>query len=229
MKTQRLILAFETATSLGSVALLDSLNLLGEVFFSQSQNYEASIIKSVDYLLRQHNKNIKNIDVIAVSAGPGSFTGLRVGLATVRGLAQSLNKKVVPVCTLDSMAFQEMEMSSIDLCPLLDAKRGEVFSAVYRKTYQGIARNTQPFVSSPEELCRRIKRPTCFFGEGWLKYGSLIRENLGAVAVDGPPHSGVRASIVGLIAAKSSMLTRAIDYNEVEPWYIRRPFAKQKS
>ncbi|MGH7386409.1 MAG: tRNA (adenosine(37)-N6)-threonylcarbamoyltransferase complex dimerization subunit type 1 TsaB, partial [Candidatus Rokuibacteriota bacterium] len=124
------LLALETATLAGGAALLDDGRLVGEIRLNIALTHSERLMAVVDRLLQDCGGDARSLDALAVSVGPGSFTGLRVGAATAKGLALALEIPVAPVPTLDALAAT-LPFADAPVCPLLDARKGEVYCCLY--------------------------------------------------------------------------------------------------
>ncbi len=224
--TSPLILAFETSGETGGVALYRG-RLLGEVLLSGSITYSRRLLPAVEFLLRNLGLELAAVEVLAVSLGPGSFTGLRIGLATVKGLALSLGKPVVAVETPAALAALVPE-SPYPICPVLDARRGEVFAALYRFDQDGLRSLLSPTVLTPEALCARLSGPTVFLGEGLRLYGEFFRKRLGKNYLEAPGHLREgRASGVAYLAEKKALSGEFADPATLVPFYLRATEAER--
>jgi tRNA threonylcarbamoyladenosine biosynthesis protein TsaB len=133
------LLAVESATLSGGVALLEDDRLLGEITLNIAITHSERLMFAVDRLLADCGLAPADLDGLAVSVGPGSFTGLRVGLATVKALAMALDLPVAPVPTLDALAAR-LPFADAPVCPILDARKGEVYFSLYRWSGSGMVR-----------------------------------------------------------------------------------------
>ncbi|MBI4686625.1 MAG: tRNA (adenosine(37)-N6)-threonylcarbamoyltransferase complex dimerization subunit type 1 TsaB [Nitrospirae bacterium] len=221
------ILAIETATMLGSAALLDDKEgLIGEVRVNISVAHAERLMPSVDYLLGASRISIKEIDVFAVSIGPGSFTGLRIGLTTAKGFAYSTGKPIVPVPTLDAFA-RAMHFSSYQLCPMLDARKNEVYAALYRYEDGLCKKIMSETVVRPADFLKDIKESTVFMGEGAKICRQLIEDTLGSNAIFAPPSRMVpAASTVAETAIDILKQGLTVDPISLAPFYIRKSEAE---
>ena len=140
-----IILGIDTSTNYGSVAIAKDGRLLSESFLPSNNSYSKTLISSIDNLSKRCKIGINDIDGFAVSIGPGSFTGLRIGLSTCKGFNLATGKPIVPVGTLDAIVesflsapeslkstIDNLQSSILFLCPILDAKKGEVYASLYK-------------------------------------------------------------------------------------------------
>jgi len=191
-----LILAFDTATDVATSALVSDDEVVGE-----RTSRAVTVLEDIDALLRQAGAHTRELDAIAVGIGPGSFTGIRIGLATARGLALALGVPVAGVSTLDALAAGAPEA-----LPVIDARRGEVF------VLQG-----EPRVLAPDEL--ELATGTVCVGSGAVRYRSLLE----AAGADIPPEQDERHLPRARFHAQ---LARHFGPAEaVEPMYLRVPDA----
>ena len=223
------ILALETATIAGSVAVVDdNKGLIGEVRVDVKVAHSERLMPSVEWLLNASGLSINDIDIFAVSIGPGSFTGLRIGLSTAKGLAFSTDKPLVPVKTLDAFA-RTLVYCSYTICPMLDARKNEVYAGLY-KWENDLCKKIMPETAiSPEDLLNRIKGngPVLFTGDGTLKYREVIEETLKKDAVFAPSYRmSPSASSVAEIAFETLKQGDLPDPVSIIPFYIRKSEAE---
>lgn len=235
------ILGIDTSTNHGSVAIAEDGRLLSESLLPFDSSYSKTLINSLDGLLEKCKIGINDIDGFAVSIGPGSFTGLRIGLATCKGFHLATGKPIIPVGTLDAITesffpdsgFLNSSLltphSELLLCPIIDAKKGEVYASLYKYEKGMIKKVEADMVVSPEVLCRKIKEPTIFFGDCIKSYGDFIKNKLNGLAYfynDGQNKS-VAASIA-LLGGKIIERGDIEDSAALKPKYIRRSEAEIK-
>jgi tRNA threonylcarbamoyladenosine biosynthesis protein TsaB len=146
-----LILAVDTSTQAGSLAALRDGRVLGEVSTSGEETYSSRMFRHLDFLLRELKLEIKQFDLYAVAAGPGSFTGLRVGLAAVKGWAEVHQKPIAAVSGLEAVAAQARTPVGC-LVPVLDARRGQIFGGMYERTRLGLTLRGEEVVMTPAEF-----------------------------------------------------------------------------
>jgi tRNA threonylcarbamoyladenosine biosynthesis protein TsaB len=150
-----LILSLDTSSPAGSVAILRDELTLGVISTRAEENYSSRIFRHLEFLLSDLTVKLEQIDLFAVSAGPGSFTGLRVGLTAAKGWAEVYGKPVVGVSALDAVAFQVRSKRTV-LVPALDARRGQIYFGVYRQAAAGLALDGEEFVVTPEEFAGKL-------------------------------------------------------------------------
>lgn len=224
-----LILAFDTSSHSGSIALVRDGGVVAELTAASVSTHSEWLMASVDSLLKSADLNIKDVDLFAVATGPGSFTGLRIGVATVKGLAWSLGKRVAGVSTLEALAMNLIGSDRL-ICPVLDARKGEVYSAFYRFSDRGAERVIKESVMPPEELFKAASgpgSPVTFLGPGLKTYGEAIRNKVKDAIFASEDLWHIRASNVASLALKdASALT---DPSGLVPMYLRQSEAEIKA
>ncbi len=187
------IIGIDTATATASVALVEEGKLIFEevrpgnrqcrALKTSAANHAETLLPLVDKLLKRSGLSFYELSAIAVTIGPGSFTGLRIGLSTVKGLAYGWKIPVVGVPTLVAVASRATDWDGL-ICPFLDARKKEVYAAFFRKKAQTLERLTEDLVSSPEKIMEKIQsfanreRPL-LIGDGTIVYRDLIKKSLG--------------------------------------------------
>ena len=218
-----IILALETATMCGSVAIVSENSCLAEFSLQIGVTHSRRLLAGIDRLLQESSMEWSAIDAVAVSLGPGSFTGLRIGLATAKGLAMAWRAELIGVGTLDGLAAQYSVPQEIVVCPVLDARKNEVYCGLYRADSQGIPRLLEEYlVISPEALCDRISEPVVMLGDGAEVYGALFREKLADFLNTLPAHLYYpRAAAIGMLALEGWQKDEFLDPAGAVPIYIR--------
>lgn len=215
------LLTIQTATPAGSVALTAGDRLLGELFFDVRRPHGSWLLGAVEKLLESAGMTVDEVDGFGVTLGPGSFTGLRVGLATVKGLALATGKPVAGVSTLQTLALQAPH-AALPVCALLDARKQEVYAGHYR-WHAGWPQPTgAELVLPPEQLLEGITETTLFIGDGATVYRTLIARQLGSrayflAATYDPP----RAAHAALLAARLFATGEARPPAAANPVYLR--------
>lgn len=216
------ILAIENAGMCGSVALVSPGQCIGEYSMHSKQTHSKRLLATAERLLRDAEVTWDDIDGLAVSLGPGSFTGLRIGLGTAKGLAMATGKPLVGVSTLSGLACQFPYQPHM-ICPIIDARKKEVYTAFYRCTSDGEARQESDImVLQPAELVKKITIPTLFVGDGTLIYGDFLRDNLGDLVLIAPPETYfARAAAIGKLAVPLWQADNFLDPATAVPIYVR--------
>lgn len=196
------ILAADTCTPSGSIAFLDGERLVLEWTLYSAQTHNRRLLKTIRSLLEEVGWSLDDIDAFAVTRGPGSFTGLRIGLTTVKTLAWALSKPFTGVTSLEALAAP-LAMGSLPVCCLLDAQKQQVYCGRFLPDGNGGLSQTHPYeVLTGADIAGRISVPTIFCGNGWLTCREVLKAELGDLAVAAPPPLHViRASFVAHLAA----------------------------
>lgn len=231
-----LILALDTATPVTGVALLDEKTTRFEIIANQGFQHSRMLLQLVDIVLKQSSVTVNDLDAFAVTTGPGSFTGLRIGLATAKGLAMAAGKALVGVPTLDAMASAIGWTESL-LCPLLNARKGEVYTAFYRGDETMPRRITEYMALKPEQLIemsrdlitREETERILFVGDGVPQFGSELQAAMGSVFCSPPdPTMGYRPSNAGRLARERFKNGDVDDPLTLVPIYIRLSEAEMR-
>ena len=217
------ILAIETATVAGSIAIVDdSAGLIGEVRMDVKVVHAERLMPSIEWLLQASGIQINDIDAYAVSIGPGSFTGLRIGLSTAKGFSYATGKPVVPVPTLDAFA-RTLPFCPYIICPILDARKNQVYAAFYKWNGSVCNKIMSETAISPADLLNKLSEPAVFMGDGVKSYGKLISDTLQDKAIFAPAsRMSPAASTVGEIALEKLKQGIVADPVSLVPLYIRR-------
>ena len=159
------VLAVETSSLAGGVALLDDERLVAEYLLDVSVTHSERLMSAVDRVLADARWTARELTGLAVAIGPGSFTGLRIAVSTVKGLALALDLPIAAVPTLDAMAAA-LPWAALPVCPVLDARKGEVYASRYRWDGRAMQREWEYLALSPEELADRLTEPVILAGDG---------------------------------------------------------------
>lgn len=222
------LLAIETATMLGGIAVMAGAALVAESRLNVRVTHSERLMKEIDHVLQSASMDIADIDVFGISIGPGSFTGLRVGLSTVKGLVYATGKKFVMVPTLEALAWN-VPFSDLQVCPLFDARKKEVYAAVFKWAGDGFRRIIDERTMAISKLLPMIGAPTLFLGEGALLYREVIERELGGRALFGaPPHMVPSPANVALLSMKKAGRGDYSDALTAVPAYLRRSEAEIK-
>ena len=220
------ILGIETATMTGSVALITERALVAEETVNTKTTHAERLISAIDHVLAAAALPLREIDGIAVSAGPGSFTGLRIGVTTAKSLAYSLRKPIIAVSSLDALASQFL-YSSLLICPILDARKKEVYTACYRNSGAQAQRISDYAVMSPDSLAQAIHEPALFLGDGVFAYRKQLEAALGERALFADPaHLLPRGSLVAKLGLDRLAAGERDDAFALTPRYLRKSDAE---
>jgi tRNA threonylcarbamoyladenosine biosynthesis protein TsaB len=217
-----LILAIDTSSRTGSVALLRDKRVMAEFSFRTDANQAATILLSIQRVLDWCESKVKDIGLIALTTGPGSFTGLRIGASTVKGLALPYNTPVAGISTLEALAYNAMP-SRVDVCPLLDAKKNEVYTALYRTGENGLPEPKElERVTEPRGFISQLSEDVLFLGDGFQKYAELIEESCPVKAYSAPEHlQFIRASAIGILGIEKFSRGQTVNLLTFIPRYLR--------
>jgi len=214
------ILTIDTSSNCSSVSLSRGSDLLGECILGEDRCHSGRLLESITGLLKAAGLTPDGLDAFAVSLGPGSFTGVRVGIATVKGLAIATGKPVVGFSSLAMLAMN-LPFSSSQVAPMFDARKGEVYAALYR--CGALPEPVLPdAVIAPSLFLASIERPTLFVGEGAVRYRDLISETLGDLALFPPWHANLPRACAGAVIARDA--ARKGDFTPLallNPTYLR--------
>ena len=223
------VLGVETATRVGSVAVVSEEGLIGEYTLNVSLSHSERLLPAIDQLLQGMDIPFSDIDALAISLGPGSFTGLRIGVSTIKGLSFASEKPVVGIPTLDALAHN-FYGSEIMICPMVDARKKEVFAALYRcNQADGLQKLTADLAIAPDKLLRELDEEVIFLGYGSCVYRSLIKESLGSRAAFAPPHlNHPRAATVAFLGMEELKKGTIQSIEKLTPIYVRPSEAELK-
>jgi tRNA threonylcarbamoyladenosine biosynthesis protein TsaB len=223
-----IILGIETSTMTGGLALIDDNKLISEYTLNMKTTHSSRLLPALDWMLKDASLDKGQIEGIAISIGPGSFTGLRIGLATAKGLAMGFDVPIAGVPTLDALAYN-VPCPKYQVCVVLDARKKEVYSAFYKYENDILERKSHYEVISPSELIEQIKEKTIIVGDAIDIYGELFKEKLGDRVLFAPKTQRLpRSAIVAEIGLAKLRAGEMIDIASSEPIYIRPSDAEMK-
>lgn len=225
------ILGLETATRGVSLAIIEEEEVKGEVWGELSRPQGERLLPLLEMLLAEINFDFSSLEGFAVSSGPGSFTGLRIGLATAKGFALATGKPLVGIPTLDALATGVWEGEGKIICPLLPARREEVYTALYFKKEAELERLTPYLVLSLQEvltLLKAKKEAVIFLGEGTALYIDFFQAHLGLPFSVAPPFANfLRASQVAFLGLARLKAGERDEPLTLRPIYLRRSAAEE--
>jgi tRNA threonylcarbamoyladenosine biosynthesis protein TsaB len=223
------VLGIDTSTSCGSVGLIDDREVISDYLLNIPVTHSERLLGAIEFVLREARWPIGNIDGWAISLGPGSFTGLRIGVSTMKGLAYATGKPVAGVSILDVLASQIAPTSYL-ICPILDARKKEVYTAFYRyEEGSSLQRQSDYQAIRPEDLIKNIKEHTIFLGEGLKTYGDYLLNSLPSLAIFPPPSLCVsHGSIVAKLGSELLQKGEHLELSTFVPIYVRPSEAEMK-
>jgi len=220
------ILAIDTAERTCSIALAEDRMLMAEMMLVSKQTHSKHLMDMIDAVLRYSDIKISDIDAFAVGKGPGSFTGLRIGISVIKGLALGADKPLLGVSNLDALAVQ-CSLSSLPICVMTDARKSEVYICRYRINAGKLCRKTEPQALSPDNAISDITEPHLFVGSGALLYQDIIRKQLGDLAQFAPNDAHlIKASTLARLASERLDRGESDDPADLVPHYIRKADVK---
>ncbi len=215
-----LLLAIDTSTAIGSVALRDERGTLGLLTVSVDLTHSEGLMPAVDDLLHRTGKRVEEITACATLSGPGSYTGLRIGIATIQGFALAKQLPCVGISSLDTLAWV-LPQARTPICPLLPARKGWLYARVYRWNETAPQPLTEELYVEPDELIRSITEPTLFYGPGLPAYRDALREMLQEQFITVPDTCNLpRAEILAELAARELAEGRGIPPEQLRPHYL---------
>ncbi len=220
------LLALETSTEFGSLALFNRDELLAELCFAGGVTHTERLLPAWDWILRTSRTPLSEIQGLAVGVGPGSFTGLRIGMATVLGMAWARKLSVVGVSSLMALAGN-LSLLSGTICPLIDARKGEIYWSLYQSENGALTQLGEEKVSPLSEILKSINRSTIFLGTGAQRYRPALEEwsggkTRGADSLLAYP----LARQVGILAWERFARGESDDLKTLAPNYIRKSEAE---
>ncbi|MDE2058430.1 MAG: tRNA (adenosine(37)-N6)-threonylcarbamoyltransferase complex dimerization subunit type 1 TsaB [candidate division NC10 bacterium] len=223
-----LVMGIETSTVQGGVALVSGQGVFCEYTLNVKATYSERLLPLIDRALQDAGITMGQVEGLAVAVGPGSFTGLRIGLSTAKGLAVAGGQPLVGVSTLEAMAWT-LPFCAHPVCPILDARKGEIYCALFRHEGDRLIRLADDAAVAPDELLNRIHEPTVFLGDGVASYEGLLQSRLKELALF-PPLSGRggRAAAVAELGRRRLLQGHRDDLAQLAPHYLRPSEAELK-
>ncbi len=216
-----LVLGVETSTMHGGVALIGEEGLISEYTLNVRATHSERLLPTIDRMLQDAGLSLDALSGLAISIGPGSFTGLRIGLSTIKGLAYATGLPVVGVPSLEALAWT-LPFAEWQICPVLDARKQEVYAALFRYEGQELVRLLEDSALAPEALCGKIRRRTIFLGDGLAAYEELFRRRLGErLLVPPATHRGSRPACVAELGRRRLLRGERDPTDSLVPRYLR--------
>ena len=224
-----IVLSMDSSSLVTTVALLKDEHLLGEFTLNFKREHSVILMEKIEMLLNDCNIDISEVDGFVVSKGPGSFTGLRIGMATVKGLSMGSNKPYLSISSLDALAYFLINFDGI-ICPIMDALRDSVFTCMYKSSNGELSKIIDYSALSLDELVEILQEKdesVIFTGDGVYKYKEYLLEKL-PNAKFAPNHlSVVKASALGELGMELLRQGQCDDINS-SPLYLKKPQAERE-
>jgi len=216
---------------IAAVAIMDDEKLLGEYSINNKKTHSQKLMVMIDEIMKNLDLKPSDIDVFAASIGPGSFTGLRIGVTTAKAMAYAANKPVVGVPTLDALAYNVVT-SKFVICPILDARNNQVFTALYEVKDGKLERTTEYMgipVSELVQIIRQNDKKVIFTGDAVDLHKEYFMSELGENCEFAPLGSrlqrGASVAELAIMMAKEGKLTSSF---ELVPFYLRKSQAERE-
>lgn len=225
------LLAFETSGRAASVAVMKKGRIVGEMTSSTRLNHSEKLMPMIHSVLTQSEMTIRDVEALAVAAGPGSFTGIRIGISTAKGLAQALEIPVATVSSLQALACN-LPYTDMLICPLMDARRNQVYSGVFRWEGAELVTVLEEDAYDLDELLFVLKGkegPAVFTGEDAVRFEDRIREAMGKNGLMAMPQAVYpRAASVAALGLLAFEAGRVGDAFSIQPSYLRQAEAERQ-
>ena len=216
-------LTIDTSTDTASIAIIQNSEVLAELVWCCQQNHTVELLPRLAQLLNDTEVALQSITCIIVAKGPGSFTGLRVGISTAKGLALSLGIPIIGISTLEVEAYQHAE-TGLPICPIFNAGRAEIATAMYQKKNNKWCQLVAEHITTVDTLCFQITTKTVFCGEFTSTIATQLKKQLKQRAVILP--SGTQSCRARFLAELGLKRLEAGDYDDpatLQPLYLRHP------
>lgn len=224
-----IVLSIDSSSKVATVAILKDDVLLGEYILNDKREHSVILVPLIENLLKECNLTIDDIDGYVVSKGPGSFTGLRIGMATVKGMSFGNNKPYISISSLDALAYNLISFNGI-ICPIMDALRENVYTTLYKNSNDNLEKimdYTAMDIDKLVDLLKTKNKDVIFVGDGVYKHKQYICDNF-PKAHFAPTHLNIiRASSLGELGLK--LLKNGIcDDSNSAPIYLKKPQAERE-
>ena len=218
------ILAIDSSGLVASLAVLDESNLIAEYTVNYKKTHSQILLPMLEEIMKMTDLDLHTLDAIAIAGGPGSFTGLRIGSATVKGLGLALDKPIIHVPTLEGLAYNLYDAKGL-VCPIMDARRNQVYTGIYRFEQDKLITVEQQCAIEIDELLAKLntlQQEVIFLGDGVPVYQETIKSNVSVPYQLAPAHMNrQRAGAVGALAIQYFQEGKYVTAREHAPDYLR--------
>ena len=222
------ILAVDSCTNVATAAVLNDGALTAEFVVNNKITHSSKLLPQIENMMQNAELKFSDIDLFAVTSGPGSFTGERIGVATVKALAHAVNKPVTGVSALMAMAYNICYTNFL-ICPIMDARRSQVYTATYKWENGALETLTVDRAMALSDLLEEFKSDVIFLGDGVVPFRNEITEKLGKNAHFAPEHLlHLRGGSVAKCALEQYKKGNVCDYKSLVPKYLRLSQAERE-
>ncbi len=223
-----LIFGIDTCCMAATAALMDETKLIAQTVINHNRTHSQKMMPQIETMFQQAEKDITEVDLFAAAVGPGSFTGVRIGVATVKALAQAMDKPCVAVSTLQALAFNNVVFDGV-ICPILDARRNQVYNALFHggRTLNRLCEDRALGIDALLEELKAMDQPVLFCGDGVPVFGDMVKEVLGDQACFAPR---MQAMNLGAAVAELALLEQGekVSFHALVPQYVRLSQAERE-
>lgn len=224
------ILALDSSGLVATVAILEDEQTIAEYTVNYKKTHSQTLLPMLDEIVKMTEFDLSTVDAIAVAGGPGSFTGLRIGSATAKGLGLALDKPLIHIPTVDGMAYQLFGNGGL-ICPIMDARRNQVYTGIYRfeKDFEIVEEQMAISVQELIEKLNAYGEKVTFLGDGVPVYKAQLEEGLRVEVSYAPAHMNRQsAAAVGALAMKYFIEGKMESAREHQPDYLRLSQAERE-
>ncbi len=226
-----IVLAIDTSSIVATAAIMDDDKLIGEYILNHKKTHSQKIMPMIKEVLNSAQLEVNDIDVFAIANGPGSFTGLRIGAATIKGLAHAVDKPVVSISTLDGLAFN-LPFCKYLICPMMDARREQVYNALYKWKDDTFYITEEHRALSIDVLIQELREKNekvIFTGDGVPVFQEKLINELGELCKFAPLSARMqRASSIAALALEKAKNGELESYMSFAPFYLRKSQAERE-
>lgn len=225
------LLALDSSGLVASIAIVEDDNLIGEYTVNYKKTHSQTLLPMLDAVAKMIELDLNTIDAIAIAAGPGSFTGLRIGSATAKGLGLALDKPLIEVPTVDGLAYNLYGNRNL-VCPLMDARRNQTYTGLYQFDENGMQTLISQCVVGIDEMIDQInekKLAVTFLGDGVPVFKNYIQDNCKVAFHFAPAHlNKQRAGAVAALAMQYYKQGKTVAPQDHQPDYLRMSQAERE-
>lgn len=226
------ILGIDSSGLVASAAILSDSTIAAEFTVNNKKTHSQTLLPMIEQVVKMADIELEELDAIAVAAGPGSFTGLRIGSSTAKGMALALKKPIISIPTLEGLAYRLTPVTDELVCPLMDARRNQVYTGIYEQKEEGVEVIRQQEAVAISELIDQVnalERPVVFLGDGVPVQRETLEEKIKVPYRFAPAHlnrqSAAAVAALGAIYFKEGKTEDARDH---KPIYLRQSQAERE-